>query len=57
MASVAQPLVLGSAHRWSAPVSEPAPADERSLAQRAAAGDGDAFAVLYERYEQRTYNL
>lgn len=31
--------------------------DEHLLARRAAAGDGDAFAVLYERYEQRTYNL
>jgi RNA polymerase sigma factor (sigma-70 family) len=32
-------------------------ADEAALAQRAAAGDGDAFATLYERYESRTYNL
>jgi RNA polymerase sigma-70 factor (ECF subfamily) len=31
--------------------------DEAALAQRAVAGDGDAFAVLYERYEQRVYNL
>jgi RNA polymerase sigma-70 factor (ECF subfamily) len=32
-------------------------AEERRLAQAAAAGDGNAFATLYERYEQRTYNL
>jgi len=31
-------------------------ADE-ALAQRAAAGDGEAFATLYERYEGRVYNL
>ena len=31
--------------------------EEAALAQRAAAGDGDAFAVLYERYESRVYNL
>lgn len=34
-----------------------APNDEAGLAQRAAGGDGDAFATLYERYEQRVYNL
>ncbi len=39
-----------------------APAEERSadearLAQRAVAGDGDAFATLYSRYEKRAYNL
>jgi RNA polymerase sigma-70 factor (ECF subfamily) len=32
-------------------------ADEVALAQRAAAGDGDAFATLYGRYESRVYNL
>jgi RNA polymerase sigma factor (sigma-70 family) len=32
-------------------------ADEARLAQRAAQGDGDAFATLYTRYEQRAYNL
>jgi RNA polymerase sigma-70 factor, ECF subfamily len=31
--------------------------DEAALAQRAAAGDGDAFATLYERYESRVVNL
>jgi RNA polymerase sigma factor (sigma-70 family) len=30
---------------------------EAQLAQRAAAGDGDAFAELYGRYERRAYNL
>ena len=38
------------------PASPPAP-DEPALARRAAAGDGEAFATLYERYEKRTYNL
>ena len=33
------------------------PADEARLAQQAAAGNGDAFADLYERYERRAYNL
>ena len=32
-------------------------ADEARLAQRAVAGDGDAFATLYTRYEKRAYNL
>jgi RNA polymerase sigma factor (sigma-70 family) len=32
-------------------------ADEARLAQRAAGGDGDAFATLYTRYEKRAYNL
>jgi RNA polymerase sigma-70 factor (ECF subfamily) len=31
--------------------------EEARLAQQAAAGDGDAFAALYGRYEQRAYNL
>lgn len=31
--------------------------EEARLAQRAAAGDGDAFASLYARYERRAYNL
>ena len=65
MAAVLQPVsapfrnrttwgtVAGVAVRaTSAPV-----ADEAALAQRAAAGDGDAFATLYESYEGRVYNL
>jgi RNA polymerase sigma-70 factor (ECF subfamily) len=32
-------------------------ADEAALARRAAAGDGEAFAALYERYASRTLNL
>src|SRR5918999_3780856 len=32
-------------------------ADDSALAQRAAAGDGDAFAELYERHEGRAFNL
>jgi RNA polymerase sigma-70 factor, ECF subfamily len=32
-------------------------ADEARLAGEAAAGDGDAFAELYGRYERRAYNL
>ena len=32
-------------------------AEERKLAERAVAGDGDAFAELYGRYERRAYNL
>ncbi|MGH2744374.1 MAG: RNA polymerase sigma factor, partial [Thermoleophilaceae bacterium] len=32
-------------------------ADDAVLAQRAAAGDGDAFATLYERHQRRVYNL
>jgi RNA polymerase sigma-70 factor (ECF subfamily) len=32
-------------------------ADEERLARAAAAGDGGAFATLYERYERRAYNL
>jgi RNA polymerase sigma-70 factor, ECF subfamily len=32
-------------------------ADEAALARRAAAGDGEAFATLYERYAGRTLNL
>ena len=31
--------------------------DEAGLAQRAVAGDGDAFSELYTRYEKRAYNL
>jgi len=39
-------------------VAERAPTEEEQrLAEAAAAGDGDAFATLYERYEQRSYNL
>jgi len=37
---------------------EAAPAEEEArLAHAAAAGDGDAFATLYRRYEGRAYNL
>jgi RNA polymerase sigma-70 factor (ECF subfamily) len=32
-------------------------AEEAGLARAAAAGDGSAFAALYERYERRAYNL
>src|ERR687895_1524540 len=32
-------------------------ADDSALARRAAAGDGDAFAALYERHESRAFNL
>jgi RNA polymerase sigma factor (sigma-70 family) len=32
-------------------------ADESALARRAAEGDGDAFAELYERHESRAFNL
>jgi len=32
-------------------------AEEARLARAAAAGDGDAFATLYERYARRAYNL
>src|SRR5918996_2349186 len=32
-------------------------ADDSALAQHAAAGDGDAFAELYERHESRAFNL
>src|SRR4051812_133613 len=31
--------------------------EEEKLARSAAAGDGQAFATLYERYESRAYNL
>src|SRR5215204_6459456 len=31
--------------------------EEARLARAAAAGDGGAFATLYERYEQRAFNL
>src|ERR687896_2240033 len=31
--------------------------DDSALARRAAAGDGDAFAELYERHEGRAFNL
>lgn len=32
-------------------------AEEARLARAAAAGDGEAFATLYERYARRAYNL
>ena len=31
--------------------------EEARMARAAAAGDGCAFAALYERYEQRAFNL
>jgi RNA polymerase sigma factor (sigma-70 family) len=34
-----------------------ADAHDTVLARRAAAGDGDAFATLYDRHERRAYNL
>jgi RNA polymerase sigma factor (sigma-70 family) len=65
MASVAQPVArtfrmqaAGSTLTGVAGLASPAGgADEAGLARRAAAGDGDAFAELYERYEGRAYNL
>ena len=39
------------------PVPRDLAAEEARLAQRAVAGDGDAFAELYGRYEKRAYNL
>jgi len=36
---------------------EESPDAEARLARAAAAGDGEAFATLYERYEGRAYNL
>jgi RNA polymerase sigma-70 factor (ECF subfamily) len=47
---------------WAAPrpvPTEPArtEAEDETLARRAAAGDGAAFATLYDRYERRAYNL
>ena len=35
----------------------PDESDEAALAHRAAAGDGTAFATLYDRHERRTYNF
>jgi DNA-directed RNA polymerase specialized sigma24 family protein len=47
--------------RRAAVIAPPAPpdlaAEEARLAKRAVAGDGDAFAELYGRYEKRAYNL
>ena len=47
---------------WTAarPATRTAPLDESgdaALARRAAAGDGAAFATLYDRHERQTYNL
>ena len=39
------------------PPDEALAAEERRLARAAAGGDGAAFATLYQRYEQRAYNL
>jgi RNA polymerase sigma factor (sigma-70 family) len=39
------------------PVEDELAAEESRLAAQAAGGDGAAFATLYERYEQRAYNL
>jgi RNA polymerase sigma-70 factor (ECF subfamily) len=65
MATVAQPVAARFRNGFArstvmgvAAIATTTPgADEASLAQRAAAGDGDAFATLYERYESRVYNL
>jgi RNA polymerase sigma factor (sigma-70 family) len=55
----AMPAVsFGTLRPMATDVAERAPTDEEQrLAAAAAAGDGDAFATLYERYEQRAYNL
>jgi RNA polymerase sigma factor (sigma-70 family) len=55
----AMPAVsFGTLRPMGTDVAERAPTDEEQrLAAAAAAGDGDAFATLYERYEQRAYNL
>ena len=55
------PMPFPIAHRRGtvdtmAAVQDVAP-DEARLAERAIAGDGNAFAELYERYERRAYNL
>ena len=39
------------------PMAVESSAEEARLAQQAAAGSGEAFAELYERYERRAYNL
>lgn len=56
-----RPAPERSTVRWmdgTAATAEAAPAaDEARLARAAAAGDGSAFATLYERYAQRAYNL
>jgi RNA polymerase sigma-70 factor (ECF subfamily) len=51
-----RPPLPRSTVRDSAKASGPS-AEEARLARQAAAGDGDAFAALYGRYEQRAYNL
>ena len=44
--------------RSTLPVMAPAvTSNETALAHAAAAGDGQAFATLYERYEGRAFNL
>jgi RNA polymerase sigma factor (sigma-70 family) len=59
MASVAQGLVpqVKTPLRRSAMSGSARAADEARLAGEAAARDGDAFAELYGRYQQRAYNL
>jgi RNA polymerase sigma factor (sigma-70 family) len=63
MAITAQPFALPfpkHTHRStldSVALSEDLASDETGLARRAVAGDGDAFAELYSRYEKRAYNL
>jgi RNA polymerase sigma-70 factor, ECF subfamily len=51
-----KPPLRRSAMSGSARAAGP-PADEARLVGEAAAGDGNAFAELYRRYEQRAYNL
>ena len=51
------PRRLGRAAVIATPAPRDLAAEEARLAQRAVAGDGDAFADLYGRYEQRAYNL
>jgi hypothetical protein len=64
MASAAHPLVARLPARAERRIglTPPPRADDRALeetrlAQRAVAGDGNAFAELYSRYEKRAYNL
>ena len=65
MATVVQPVgahfrnrpARGTVARVAGLATTTHPADEAALAQRAAAGEGDAFATLYERYESRVLNL
>ena len=46
-----------TAARPATPTAPPDESEDAALARRAAAGDGAAFATLYDRHERRTYNL